>query len=421
MVPHVLMIGSSAAVLLSYWFNHLSRNYRLPSVMLLLLSGVLARVVTHAYHATVALPQALISTLGTAGLVLIVLEGALDLRLESGRRRFLMSTFGAAALGVGLTTVALGVLMNALFGLPMPLALLAGAPFGVISSAVAIPTAEMLDREEREFVIYESSWSDILGVMLFNALLVASTGGAVAFHLIGGGIAVLVLGVAVALGVYWLVCHLEGNVKFIPVLSALIFVYALADAMHLSPLLIVLILGLTLNNSQLLQGVSWLRRLHSDALESELARLKHVTAELTFLVRTFFFLLLGYVTDITTLVDPRAWLYAVAIVALVFALRWPALRLTTGPGRRQALWIAPRGLITATLFFSLPTKVATLLPSATLVLVVLITGVVMSLGLKFGGRTSVDSVRCPNSEDRSDAEDSVPVALLDPKQSDRRF
>ena len=387
MEPNALMIGSAAAVLLSYWFNHLSRIYRVPSVMLLLLSGMLARVITHAYHITVALPQTLISIVGTAGLVLIVLEGALDLRLESGRRRFLFSTFSAAALGVGLTTVALGALMTALFGLPMPLALLAGAPFGVISSSVAIPTSEMLPREEREFVIYESSWSDILGVMLFNALLIASTGGAVALQLIGGGLAVIVLGVIVALGVYWLVGNLEGNVKFIPLLSALILVYALADAIHLSPLLIVLILGLTLNNPELLHGNGWLRWLHNDALEGELTRLKHLTAELTFFVRTFFFLLLGYVTDISTLADPHAWLYAVVIVALIFALRWPALRLATGPGKRQALWIAPRGLITATLFFSLPSKVAALLPSATLVLVVLITGVVMSLGLQFDRRT----------------------------------
>ena len=162
----------------------------------------------------------------------------------------------------------------------------------------------------------------------------------------------------------------------------------MADAIHLSPLLIVLILGLTLNNSQLLHGVGWLRWLHNDALEGELERLKHLTAELTFFVRTFFFLLLGYSTDVTTLVDPHAWLYAIAIVALVFALRWPALRLTTGPGKRQALWIAPRGLITATLFFSLPTNVSALLPPATLVLVVLITGVVMSLGLKLDRQTS---------------------------------
>ncbi len=384
MAPDALMIGTSIAVLLSYWFNHISRRYRLPSVMMLLMTGVVARVATHAYHTTVTLPQSLISTLGTAGLVLIVLEGALDLRLEPGRRRFLLSTFGAAALGIGLTTIALGMMFAVLFHIPIGLGLLAGAPFGVISSAVAIPTAEMLHREDREFVIYESSWSDILGVMLFNTLLVGSAGGAVALHLIGGGLAVLLIGIAVALGVYWLVGNLEGNVKFIPLLFALILVYAAADAMQLSPLVIVLILGLTLNNSQLLHGIHWLRWLHNDALETELERLKHLTAELTFLVRTFFFLLLGYITDVETLLDPRAWLYAIVIVAIVFVLRWPVLRLATGPGTRRALWVAPRGLITATLFFSLPAKASAGLPSATLVLVVLITGVVMSLGLKFG-------------------------------------
>jgi len=388
MGPDALMIGTSMAVLLSYWFNHISRRYRVPSVMLLLATGVLARVATHAYNTTVVLPRSLISTLGTAGLVLIVLEGALDLRLESGRRRFLLSTFAAAALGTGLTTIAVGLMFAMLFGIPVGLALLAGAPFGVISSAVAIPTADMLHRKEREFVIYESSWSDILGVMLFNALLVASSGGTVVLHLVGGGLAVLVLGVVVALGVYWLVGNIEGNVKFIPLLFALVLVYAVANSLQLSPLLIVLILGLTLNNPQLLHGIKWLRWLHSDALEGELTRLKHLTAELTFLVRTFFFLLLGYVTNVETLLDPRAWLYAIVIVALVFALRWPVLRLATGPGKRRALWVAPRGLITATLFFSLPAKASAGLPSATLVLVVLITGVVMSLGIKLDDKRS---------------------------------
>ena len=36
----MLMIGASAAVLLSYWFSHLTRRYRVPSVMLLLLTGL---------------------------------------------------------------------------------------------------------------------------------------------------------------------------------------------------------------------------------------------------------------------------------------------------------------------------------------------------------------------------------------------
>ena len=92
-----------------------------------------------------------------------------------------------------------------------------------------------MSREGREFVVYESSWSDILGVMLFNALLVAVAGGAPALNLVGGGVAVVVIGVMLALAMYWLVGHLEGHVKFIPLLFALILVYAAADALHLSP------------------------------------------------------------------------------------------------------------------------------------------------------------------------------------------
>lgn len=389
MGTETLMIGAAVAVLLSYWYMHLARRYRVPSVMLLLFTGLVARWVTHRTQTTVVLPPELISVLGTAGLVLIVLEGALDLELEPGRRAFLLRTLGSAILGIGFTTLAVGALLAWVFDLPLLLSLLAAAPFGVISSAVAIPTAEALDREGREFVVYESSWSDILGVMLFNALLVAVAGGAPALNLVGGGVAVVVIGVMLALGMYWLVGHLEGNVKFIPLLFALILLYAAADALHLSPLLMVLILGLTLNNAHLLRRVGWLQRLHSEGFERELERFKHLTSELTFLVRTFFFLLLGYVTDVKTLFEPRAWLYALVIAGIVFAVRWPALRLAGGEHGRDSFWIAPRGLITVTLFFNLPGAVAQVLPPATLVLVVILTGVVMSIGLRMQQRRPV--------------------------------
>ena len=382
-MTETLTIGVCVAVLLSYWYMHLASRWRVPSVMLLLFTGLAARVVTHATDTTVVVPPALISILGTAGLVLIVLEGALDLELAPGRRVFLLRTFGAAALGIAFTTLAIGWLVAWVFRLPLVDSLLAAAPFGVISSSVAIPSAEALDREGREFVVYESSWSDIMGVMLFNALLVAAAGGAAALNLVGGGFAVLVSGVLLALGMYWLVGHLEGNVKFIPLLSALILLYAAADAMHLSPLLMVLVVGLTLNNAHLLRRVGWLQRLHNEAFAGELERFKHLTSELTFLVRTFFFLLLGYVTDLEALAQPRAWVYALAIAAIVFAVRWPALRLAGGEQGRQAFWIAPRGLITVTLFFNLPPSVSQVLPQATLVLVVIITGVAMSAGLRW--------------------------------------
>ena len=382
MTANMMMIGAGLAVLLSYWFTHLARRYRMPSVMLLLLAGLAARISTSATGTTVHLPPTLLSVLGATGLMLIVFEGALDLRLEPGSSSFHRRTFTAAALGLLFTTLGLAVMMALLYGLALELALLAGIPFAIISSAVAIPTAEGLGREEREFVIYESSWSDILGVMAFNALLVASVGGVVAVHLIVGGAAVLLAGLVLALGVYWLVGHLEGHVKFIPLLFTLILVYAAADAIQLSPLLFVLLLGITLNNAHLLQRIEWLQRLHNEAFDTELARLKHLTSELTFLVRTFFFLLLGYVTDVRSMLDPLAWIYASAIVAIIYIVRWPVLRLAQAHEARHAFWIAPRGLITATLFFGLPAPVGQLLPPATLVLVVLLSGLAMALGLR---------------------------------------
>lgn len=379
------MFGISIAVLLSYWFSHLGARYRFPPVVLLLFTGVLARSLTHTFHNTVILPAQLIPLLGTAGLVLIVLEGALDLRLDSRRQTFLLRTFGAAAFGVASTTLLLAVLFAALFGLPNLTACLLAAPFGVISSAVAIPSAAALQRDGREFVIYESSWSDIFGVMLFNALLTAFYGHGVTASVLGGSLTVVVVGTLIALVFYWLVGHLEGHVKFAPLLFALILVYAAADSLHLSPLLIVLILGLILNNRQLLQRFAWLKGLHSNHFDGELERLKHLTAEATFLARTFFFLLLGYATDPRTFSDPHAWLIAAAIVAVIFGARAVTLYILNGRRIFPLLWMAPRGLITATLFFSVPAEGApAAFPKGTFILVVLITCLIMSAGLQLG-------------------------------------
>lgn len=386
MGTEALMIGISVAVLVSYWFSHLGRVLRFPSVIFLLAAGLVLREVTDARDATVLLPPGLLPVLGTIGLILIVLEGGLDLNLKPGRRRFLLATFTAATVGVVLTTAVIAAALH--YGLDMawPMAAVVAVPFAVISSAVAIPSAEVLADEDREFVIYESSWSDIIGVMLFNAaLLAAASGGRGAtINFFGGGLAVLVMGALIGLAVYWLVGHLEGHVKFLPLIFALILIYAGAKAMHLSPLLIVLILGLMLNNPHLFLRFKWLEPLHSKDYRTELDKLKHLTAEATFFVRTFFFLLLGYSSDLSELVDWQTWAVACTIVAVIFLLRWPVVRLLRlGRGVRPLLWAAPRGLITVLLFYSLPAgMVPEVFPPGALILVVLLSCVIMAVGFR---------------------------------------
>ena len=185
------LIALSVAVLLSYWYLHLGRQLRFPSVVFLLLTGLALRLASDVGGIDLDLPAGLLPTLGTIGLILIVLEGALDLNLAPGRGGFVRRTFGAALLGVLGTTAGVATVMALSFDLGWREATLLAIPFAVISSAVAIPSAEALGAHQREFVIYESSWSDILGVMLFNAALVAlATGRGFTLNLVGGGLAV---------------------------------------------------------------------------------------------------------------------------------------------------------------------------------------------------------------------------------------
>ena len=58
-----------------------------------------------------------------------------------------------------------------IFDLQNTVAVLFAIPLSIISSAVAIPSATGLIDHEREFVIYESTFSDILGIMIFNYAL----------------------------------------------------------------------------------------------------------------------------------------------------------------------------------------------------------------------------------------------------------
>ncbi len=377
-------MGISAAVLVSYWYMHLAKVLRFPAVVFLLATGLGLRKATDFYGVTVELSPDLLPLLGTVGLILIVLEGALDLDLKPGRRIFLLRTFSAAALGVVLSSAAVAGALHLAFDLEWSTAALMAIPFGVISSAVAIPSADTMAKEDREFVIYESSWSDILGVMLFNAASVAvATGSGFSANFFGGGLAVLLIGSLIGLGMYWLVGHLEGHVKFIPLIFALILIYGAAKALNLSPLMIVLVLGLMLNNPHLIGRVRWFDKLHSRHYNAELDKLKHLTAEATFLARTWFFLVLGYSTDVMSLIDGMTWALAGSVVAAIFVLRWLALRAVGVRHTRPLLWAAPRGLITVLLFYSLPPGIVPAeFKTGALILVVLLSCVVMALGLR---------------------------------------
>jgi NhaP-type Na+/H+ or K+/H+ antiporter len=240
-----------------------------------------------------------------------------------------------------------------LLGYDWSAAVLAAMPFAVISSAVAIPSAAGLPDEPREFVVYESSLSDIIGVLVFYAWLAA--GGSMELFLadlFGGGALSLLAAVATALGIFFLINRIEGHIRFVPILAGLLLLYAAGKMLHLSPLILILVCGLLLNNPRLLEWNAWLKSMHRPRYDTTLSEFKGLVAELTFAVKSVFFIMLGYWTDVREMADWRVWAIAVVMVGVIYASRFGILELLRVRNRQQLVWIAPRGLITVLLFIT---------------------------------------------------------------------
>jgi NhaP-type Na+/H+ or K+/H+ antiporter len=168
--------------------------------------------------------------------------------------------------------------------------------------------------------------------------------------LFGGGAISLLAAVAAAIGLLYLINRVDGHVRFLPLLAGLVLLYALGKAAHLSPLILVLVCGLLLNNHRLLDRAPPLSRLVRDGYEGTLDEFKSLVAELTFAVKSFFFLMLGYWTDVQHMTEWQAWAVAGAVLVTIYPARHVVLRLLGQGDAARLTWLAPRGLITVLLF-----------------------------------------------------------------------
>jgi hypothetical protein len=374
-VTNTAILAASGLLLLAYGIEHFGRRFRVPPVVLLIVVGLVARQVLDALGWKFHWVEPIVPVVGTIGLILIVLEGALDLTVSRERRALILDAAASSLAGFLVSLAAFALMFAGLLGFEPGIAITAAIPFAVVSSSVAIPAAAGLADRTREFVVYESSLSDILGVLVFYAW-VSAQGSVEGFaaDLLGGGAMSLVVAVAAGLALFYFINQIVGHVRFLPLLAGLVFLYAIGKELHLSPLIIVLVCGLIINNPNLLTWHAKLRSLQTEAYAQTLREFKGLVAELTFATKSFFFLLLGYWTDVRSMLSIEALLVAVAGIAAILASRWAILRLLRRDGIGQLVWIAPRGLITVLLFLSArETGKLDTFPFGAVMLVVLVT------------------------------------------------
>ncbi len=325
----------------------------------------------------------ILPTLGTLGLILIVLEGGLDLELHAEKLGVLRRTLLASALSIIGGTLLMAAMLYLLLNDSFYRCLIAALPFSILSSAVTILGVANLSTGQREFVVYESAFAGILGVLAYNFLLLCQESVWSAVWLFARDTLVMALiSLVCCFLLLYLIGRINHRIKFLPIISVLFLVYAIAEINHLSSLLLILIFGLFLNNTELFIRGRLSLILKNDLFEKELEQLKNLTAESSFVVRTFFFLLFGYAAVPRELIDADALIVSALFVAVSVGWRWVTLQLTYPGSSNPLLWVAPRGLITILLYLNIPPGLRLLgFRDGIPMLVVVLSSVVMMAGV----------------------------------------
>ena len=382
-----VLIAASVIVILSYFFNALARKTNVPSVLMLIVTGFGISFIVEFDGETL---RPTLETLGTIGLVMIVLEAALDLHLDKKKAGLIGKSLIIALILLIFTTFSIGLIIKFFFEVNQRDALVYAIPLSIMSSAIIIPSVTNLIGEDKEFLVIESAFSDILGIMVFYFIIdtVELTGfPAISLHIVQNIGLTIIIAVAIGYLIIILVQKVTGEVKLFLPIAVLVLLFATGKLFHLSSLMFVLAFGLMLNNIDLFFKGFLKRYIIPEAYQELLSEIKLITLESSFLIRTFFFIVFGMSITLDGFNQLTVFIVAILALAIMYLLRWAALRLITPKHVFPALYVAPRGLITILLFYSIPAQ--HLIPDfspAILFLVIIISNLIMMYGLIKNGQ-----------------------------------
>jgi potassium/hydrogen antiporter len=373
-------------VVLAFLANRLAGWTRVPDVVVLMAAGMLLGPVFHLLDPSKF--ESVARGFGALALILILFEAGLDLEFRNTLRH-LPGGVLLALLSYGLSLVAIAEFLKAAVHLSLVDAFLVAAAFACVSSSVMLPVLQQMELGTalKTTLVVEGALSDALGVLGVGAVLdftatphgggqqnvttllmrhavAQGTESSLAGGVVEGFLLRVVISLALALAVGFLwsrLLPLISEERFWQVLTfaAVLLVYSISDFVGGSNLFAVIVFGATLAN---LPGktraefeFAWWVAPKSGNTHRQLLMFH---SELAFLVRTFFFVLLGLIVKFSGL--RAAALPAAGIVACIFISRWISAQVSRLAMREvQPLDIetisllVPRGLITAVLAFEI--------------------------------------------------------------------
>jgi cell volume regulation protein A len=332
--------------LLAFGANRLFRITRVPDLVVLLIMGLILGPVFKWIDP--AQFRTFTQLLGSLALILILLEGGMELNFREGIQHF-PGGVALAVFGYAISFWAVAAAAHYTLWISWRSALLLGGVFGCTSSTVVMPVLQQLRAREpvRVTLLLESALGDVIAVLCVSTLLSSrSTGGQLAGFMSGFALSALIA-LVIGLGAgacWWYFWPRLAHQRFSNALafSIVLGVYTGTYAAHGSGLLAVLAFGLILGNLPRRTGQP----------EQELQFL-NFHSDLSFLVRSFFFVLLGIIVEF---VGRRYVLPILGIVCTMLVARFAAVQISrvalrgiTKQEQELIFLVMPRGLITAVL------------------------------------------------------------------------
>jgi Kef-type K+ transport system membrane component KefB len=393
--PYIITILISSVVIISFLFSRFSRRTNIPSAILLIIFGVGIKLGMDQMEITTSdRILEVLELLGVVGLIMIVLEAALDLKLSRDKRPLIVKSLLVALVSLMVCSFSIAWILDYFVIHNFFQSLFYAIPLSIMSSAIIIPSVGSLREDKKEFLIYESTFSDIFGIMFFYFLsgyADSTNTGEIVMGITGNIVITILVSIVISYAMVLLLQTLKEKVKLFFLIALLIVLYSAGKMLHMSSLLIILVFGLVLNNYQLFFRGKLQKLIKGEALNHVLEDFHVVTLESAFVIRTFFFVIFGITLDLASLNDINTAIIGVGITLLMYLIRFVFLKSAGLKSIMPELLIAPRGLITVLLFFSIPADyLFEGFNPGILLYTIILTNIAMSAGLIFKSDDAAD-------------------------------
>jgi cell volume regulation protein A len=340
-IPTVLLtfIAIGAIIFIGFFATMIFERTRVPDLLILVILGLILGPVTIAYFGVELVPRNLLETVmpyfAALALVIILFDGGLNLNFDLVLRKINIALIHTLVAFV-LTVVSVAVVAYVILGYPLILGILLGAVLGGVSGAVIITLVRRMkiDEETQTVLTLESVLTDVLCIIVALALLefiIGTDDPAEGVTNLFAGFSIAFL-VGLFFGIFWLriLKRLYGKpFSFMITIAALFILYGFVELVGGSGAMAALIFGLVLGNKD---EIARMFKIKTKFVLDE--RIKQFHSELSFVVRTFFFVFIGLAftlslsdqMEVTTIVpgldayNNTATLFIIGVILIFLAL-----------------------------------------------------------------------------------------------------